>query len=148
MTAPTPERGQTQATLSGELTYGGYWETPPYLWAQLEAKFGKLIDVCPYPMIRDALKVPWSKEFVNFANAPFRAKDGSPTGFMRKAIEEQARGCSSILTLPTQSYVNMALEHHAELTPLGRVRYIHTQTKKPQPDPSNITLFYLKGVRA
>ena len=64
---------------------------------------------------------------------------------MRKAIEEQKKGVSSVLILPTQSFVNMALNAGAELRSLNRVRFLHTATKKPQPDPSNITAFILKS---
>ena len=77
-------------------------------------------------------------------NAPFRSKDGSPTAFVRKAIEQQEKGRTSVLVLPTQSYVNLLLEAGAELRSLGRVRWLEVETKKPMPGPSPITMFILR----
>ena len=117
--------------------------TPPDLYARLDAEFHFDFDPCPYPMLTTGLKHDWG--FVNFVNPPFRSKDGSPTAFVRKAIEQQAKGKTSVLVLPTQSYVNLLLEAGAELRSLGRVKWLEVDTKEPMPGPSPITCFILRG---
>ncbi len=120
-----------------------YWKTPPKLFEKLDDEFHFDYDPCPYPKKVNALKVPWGK--MNYVNPPFKGKDGSPTAFVRKAITEQHIGNSSVIVLPTQSYVNLLLEAGAELRSLGRVAWISAITNKPMVSPSPITLFYLPG---
>ena len=86
---------------------------------------------------------------MNYVNPIFRRKDSDnqygPTAFVRKAIEQQKKGRSSFLTIPTQSYVNLLLEAGAELRSLGRIKWLEVDTKEPMKSPSPITGFYLKG---
>ena len=119
-----------------------YWITPPDLMAKLDAEFHFDFDPCKYPSEFDGLKVEWGK--MNYVNPPFRKKDGSPTAFARKAIEENKKGKGVVLTLPTQSYVNLLLEAGAELRSLGRVRWLSTVDRSPMPSPSPITAFILR----
>lgn len=123
-----------------------YWLTPPELYARLDSEFHFDYDPCPFPRKVNALLGEWGN--MNYVNAPFRSKDGSPTAFVRKAIEQQGKGRSSVLVLPTQSYVNLLLEAGAELRSLGRVRWLEVDTKVPMPGPSPITMFILKGKAA
>ena len=120
-----------------------YWITPPDLYEELDNEYHFDFDPCTYPKRFDGLEIDWGK--MNYVNPPFRKKDGSPTAFVRKAIEEQSKGNSSVLTLPTQSYVNLLLESSAELRSLGRVKWLSTLTGQPCKSPSPITLFYLRG---
>jgi len=120
-----------------------YWLTPPDLYQNLNQQFHFDFDPCVFPQTQNGLKIEWGK--MNYVNPPFRKKDGSPTAFVRKAILEQQKGKSSVLVLPTQSYVNLLLESGAELRSLGRVKWLEVETKEPLKSPSPITLFYLKG---
>jgi len=120
-----------------------YWLTPPDLYKQLDQEFKFDFDPCPYPKVMNGLKLEWGN--MNYVNPPFRRKDGSPTAFVRKAIEEQSKGRSSFLTLPTQSYVNLLAEAGAEIRSLGRVKWLECETLIPMKSPSPITGFYLKG---
>ena len=120
-----------------------YWLTPPELYASLHQEFNFDFDPCKYPKTFDGLSIPWGK--MNYVNPPFRSKDGSPTAFVRKAIEESKLGKSSFLTLPAQSYVNLLLEAGAKLRSLGRVKWLEVETKEPMKAPSPITGFYLPG---
>ncbi len=123
-----------------------YWLTPPELYQELDQEFNFDYDPCPYPKIEDGLKMPWM--WMNYVNPPFRKTDGNtdgPTAFVRKAIHEQKNGKSSVLVLPTQSYVNLLLEAGAVCRSLGRVKWLEAKTKEPMKSPSPITLFYLKG---
>ena len=78
----------------------------------------------------------------------FRKKDGSgfgPTAWVRKAITEKEAGRSSVILIPTQSYVNLLLEAGAELRSAGRVKWLDTETREPCKSPSPITCFVLRG---
>jgi len=126
-----------------------FWKTPPETYAKLNAEFGPFdFDPCPYPIPEgyDGLVIPWGN--CNFVNPPFHKSDGingkGPTAFVRKAIEEQKAGKTSILVLPVQSYVNLLLEAGAELRSLGRLRWREVITGEPMRGPSPICCFILR----
>ena len=127
-----------------------YWLTPPDLYKRLDNEFHFDFDPCYHPKkeVFDGLNMEWGK--MNYVNPPFRRKDSlsgndGPTAFVRKAIEQQQKGKSSFLTIPTQSYVNLLLEAGAELRSLGRVKWLEVDTQEPMKSPSPITGFYLRG---
>ena len=127
-----------------------YWLTPPELYKKLDNEFNFDFDPCPCPRPNgyDSIKLEWQN--MNYVNPIFRRKDSNnkygPTAFVRKAIQQQQKGKSSFLTLPTQSYVNLLLEAGAKLRSLGRVKWLDVNTKEPMKTPSPITGFYLKGI--
>ena len=125
-----------------------YWLTPPDMYRALDEEFGFDFDPCPYPRPDgfDGLAMDWGR--MNYVNPPFRRTDGNsagPTAFVRKAIEEQAKGRSSVLLLPVQSYVMLLLEAGAELRSAGRTRFLEADTKAPLPSPSPTFLAVLRG---
>jgi hypothetical protein len=126
-----------------------YGITPEGLYRELDHEFQFDFDPCPCPRPEgyDSLSTDWGQ--VNFVNPPFRRKDGvdgkGPTAFVRKAIEEQQKGKTSVLTVPVQSYVNLLLEAGAELRPGGRVRWLEVDTREPSPNPSPIVIAVLRG---
>jgi len=126
---------------------GKYWLTPPEIYKKLNEEFSFDFDPCPYPKSEDwdALSMEWGK--MNFVNPPFRPNDGNgkgPTAFVRKAIEEKEKGNSSVILIPTQSYVNLLLEAGAELRSMGRIKWLEVNTREPMKGPSPITCFVLK----
>lgn len=126
-----------------------YWLTPPEIFQELQNEFA--FDFAPGPYPRpdgcDSLELDWGA--VNYVNPPFRRHDGvngqGPTALVRKAIEEQQQGKTSVLTVPVQSYVNLLLEAGAELRSGGRVRWLEIDTKEPSPSPSPIVIAVLRG---
>lgn len=125
-----------------------YWLTPPELYERLNREFGFDFDPCPYPRPDgwDALKAEWGQ--MNYVNPPFRRTDGNtdgPTAFVRKAIEEQAKGRSSVLLIPAQSYINLLLEAGAELRSAGRTRFLEVDTKEALKAPSPTILAVLRA---
>jgi len=126
-----------------------YWLTPPELYDSLNKEFNFDFDPCPCPKPKnyDSIELEWKN--MNYVNPIFRRKDSNqkygPTAFVRKAIEEQKKGRSSFLTLPTQSYVNLLLDAGAKLRPLGRVKWLEVDTHEPMKTPSPITGFFLEG---
>ena len=127
-----------------------YWLTPPDIYNKLNNEFGFDFDPCPCPIPDryNSLEVPWGN--MNYVNPPFRKADGvnglGPTAFVRKAIAEQQLGKSSVILIPTQSYVNLLLEAGAELRSAGRVRWLDVETKEECRSPSPITCFILRGL--
>lgn len=133
-------------TQQRELLWEPYWITPPELYQTLNQEFHFDYDPCPFPKPEnyDGLKVEWGKS--NYVNPPFHRENGiGPTAFVRKAIQENQKGKTVVLTIPTQSYVNLLLEAGAEARPLGRVRWLHTVTRNPTKQPSPVTAFILRG---
>jgi len=93
-----------------------YWLTPPELYAQLNAEFGPFdFDPCPYPVPPgfDGLTCEWGQR--NYVNPPFgsimhNGRKKGPTAWMRKAIEEQAKGKLSVVVYPVDKWVLMMLK--------------------------------------
>jgi len=119
-----------------------YWLTPPSLLNELNNKYHFDFDPCPYPVPEgfNGLEVPWGLS--NYVNPPFHRDDGvdgrGPTAFVRKAIAEKAMGKKSVLVLPAQLYITLLLEAGAELSSLGRVKWVHAETGEPCKSPSPI----------
>jgi len=128
---------------------GGYWITPPAEYAKWDAEFG--FDCDPFPFPRppgyDALAedVEWGQS--NYVNASFRREDAgnSFTAVIRKCIAVSRQGRRVVMAIPCNDLVNMLLEAGAEVRPLGRVKWLHTHTGKPSPNPGNCALFVLRG---
>lgn len=124
-----------------------YWLTPPDVYKRLDDEFEFDFDPCPHPRPDgfDGLEVDWGK--CNYVNPPFRKKDGGgfgPTAFVRKAIEEQEKGKTSVILIPVQSYVNLLLEAGAEMRSAGRVRWLEVDSGEPCKSPSPIGCFILR----
>ena len=126
-----------------------YWLTPPPIYNLLNEEFNFDFDPCPCPRPDgyNSLEIPWGQ--MNYVNPPFRQADGvnnlGPTAFVRKAIAEKQQGRSSVILIPTQSYVNLLLEAGAELRSMGRVKWLDTETREPCKGPSPITCFILRA---
>ena len=125
-----------------------YWITPPKMYSELDREFHFDFDPCPNPRPGgyNSLDLPWGE--MNYCNPPFRKTDGNshgPTAFVRKAIQEQEQGNSTVLLLPAQSYINLLLDAGAELRSAGRTRFLDTGTGEPLPGPSPTILAILKG---
>lgn len=113
---------------------GREWETPPELFAELDAEFGFTLDPCATPANakcarfyteeQDGLAQDWSSERV-FMNPPYGREVYAWT---RKAREEAARGALVVGLLPAST--DLAWWHedvvgHAEVRYIrGRVRFL------------------------
>jgi len=124
-----------------------YWCIPPQIYKELDREFNFYFDPCPYPFVRDGIEAEWGK--MNWVNPPFRKEDAvnghGPTAFVRKAIEEQKKGKSSVLILPVVAMLNLLFEAKAEVRPMGRIRWIHAETGEAWKNPTNNALFILRG---
>jgi len=94
--------------------------TPPTLYNALHAEFdfdggpgaSTGFDPCPYPRPEgfDGTVVPWGNS--SYVNPPF----GPPgfTAWVRKALEERAKGHTVVLTMPVYGWIARLLEAKAE----------------------------------
>ena len=114
-----------------------YWLTPwdePAI-AQLVADYGPFdFDPCPCPKPDDfdGLTCEWGQR--NWVNPPFgsimhQGKKKGPTAWMRKAIEEQAKGKLSVVVYPVDKWVLMMLKATGAVNVrnLGDVRWLATE---------------------
>jgi hypothetical protein len=126
-----------------------FWLVPPSIYNNLNSEFSFDFDPCPYPRPKkfNGITVPWGR--VNWVNPPFRRADAAfgagPTAFIRKAIEEQKKGNTSVIIINTMSFINLLIEAGAEVRSMGRVRWLDCRTGEPWTHPSNTTLFILRG---
>ena len=110
-----------------------YWLTPPALYAALDAEFHFDFDPCPYPLPDgfDGLTCEWGKS--SYVNPPFgsiihNGKKKGPTAWVRKAIDEQAKGKRVVLVYPVDKWVLMILSSiGTKVRNLGDVRWCATE---------------------
>ena len=112
-----------------------YWLTPPQLLQALTAKYGPFdFDPCPFPKPDgfDGLTCEWGQR--NYVNPPFgsilhNGKKKGPTAWMRKAIEEQAKGKFSVVVYPVDKWVLMMLSATGavDVVNLGDVKWCATE---------------------
>jgi len=114
-----------------------YWLTPPDLYAALDAEFKFTFDPCPHPLPEgfDGLTQEWGER--NYVNPPFgsiihQGKKKGPTAWVRKAIEQQAKGRLSVLVYPVDKWVLMLLSAiGTKIRNLGDVRWLSIEDGLP-----------------
>lgn len=114
-----------------------YWLTPPDLYASLDAEFHFDFDPCPYPLPDgfDGLTCEWGER--NYVNPPFgsivhQGRKKGPTAWMRKAIEEHAKGKLVVIVYPVDKWLLMLLKTvGSTVRNLGDVRWCSTENGKP-----------------
>jgi hypothetical protein len=67
-----------------------------------------------------------------------------PTAFLRRAIEEQSKGKTSVLLLSVPIAVNLLIEAGAEKRWMGRIRWLNEYGER-HPSPPPIACFILRG---
>ena len=128
-----------------------YWITPPDLLKRINDEFGECYDPCPYPRPDgyDGLTADWGQ--VNYVNPPFGSvvidgKKKGMTAWVRKAIEEQAKGKTTILVFPQDGWVHMLLNAGAEFRSLGKINWLSTEDGASVCASSRpIMMFILRG---
>lgn len=106
-----------------------YWLTPPDLYTALDKEFHFDFDPCPYPLPEnfDGLTCEWGR--CNYVNPPFGSiiHDGrkkGPTAWVRKALEENAKGKTVVFVFPLDKWVLMLLAAmKTEVRNLGDVQW-------------------------
>jgi len=114
-----------------------YWLIPPDVYDPLNEEFGFDFDPCPYPLPEgfDGLTCEWGK--VNWVNPPFgsimhNGRKKGPTAWVRKAIEENAKGKTVVLVYPVDKWILMLLKAiGTEVRNLGDVKWLAIEDGSP-----------------
>lgn len=131
-----------------------YWLTPPDVYNALDAEFHFDFDPCPYPLPEgfDGLTCEWGSS--NYVNPPFgsiihNGKKKGPTAWVRKAIEENAKGKTVVLVYPIDKWILMILSViGSEVRNLGDVKWLATEDRSAGKGTGrHIACFILRGKR-
>ena len=115
-----------------------YWITPPKLYAKLDAEFHFDFDPCPYPLPDgfDGLTCEWGRS--NYCNPPFgsiihEGRKKGPTAWVRKAIQEHAKGKRVVLVYPVDKWMLMLFSvlKIARVRNLGDIRWHSIEDRQP-----------------
>lgn len=125
-----------------------YWLIPKAIYEPLNAEFSFDFDPCPYPWAGvDGCSIEWGSS--NWVNPPFARVDAQnghgPTAFVRKAIEQQKQGKTSVLILPVPAAIHALIEAGAEARPAGRVKWREVEDGSEMPRPNFCAVFILRG---
>ena len=97
------------------------WQTPKYLYNELNQEFNFNFDPCPYMHNLeewDGLKIEWNKR--NFVNPPYSRK--LKEEFVKKAILESKKGKLCVLLLPVST--STVLFHDYILPNKKEIRFV------------------------
>ncbi len=100
------------------------WQTPQWLYDQLNEEFKFDFDPCPIYADFDGLTVPWGKS--NFINPPYNRIDKPK--FIQKAYDEWKLGKTCVLLIPsatgTAQFHDLILPHAEVRFLKGRVAFV------------------------
>lgn len=102
------------------------WATPDYILDPLIEEFGSMFDPCPLHHNTDdwnGLEIEWGD--VNFVNPPYSRK--LKEAFVKKAIEEQRKGKTSVMLLPVSTSTKLFHDHI--LPNANDIRFIRGRVK-------------------
>ncbi len=113
-----------------------YWLTPPEVMEPLQAEFQFDFDPCPFPKPDnfDGLTCEWGQS--SYVNPPFgsvmhNGKKKGVTAWVRKAIEEHAKGKRVVLVFPVDKWLLMLVKAGAQIRNLGDVKWLATEDGTP-----------------
>lgn len=93
-----------------------HWQTPQWLYDQLDAEFHFDFDPCPIHSSFDGLTMSWSKS--NFINPPYNRIDKPK--FIKKAYDEWMLGKTCVLLIPSATGTS---QFHDLILPNAEVRF-------------------------
>jgi hypothetical protein len=100
-----------------------HWETPEWLYKELDAEFHFEFDPCPLRADFDGLAIEWKRS--NFVNPPYNRKD--KPRFIQKAYEEWKKGKTTVLLIPaavsTKQFHELILPNAEVRFPKGRIAF-------------------------
>jgi len=111
------------------LENSNHWETPPWLYDQLNKEFNFDFDPCPIRAEFDGLNVEWGER--NYINPPYD-RVNKPL-FIQRAYDEWKKGKTCVLLLPsstgTKQFHNLILGKAEIRFFKGRISFIGYNTK-------------------
>lgn len=103
------------------------WQTPQWLYDQLNAEFNFDFDPCPIHSTFDGLIIPWGKS--NFINPPYNRIDKPK--FIQKAYDEWRGGATCVLLIPAATGTN---QFHDLILPHAEIRFLRGRIAFVAPD--------------
>lgn len=93
------------------------WQTPQWLYDELDAEFKFDFDPCPIKAKFDGLSVPWGKS--NFINPPYNRTD--KPRFIKRAYDEWMQGgVTCVLLIPSAT---STAQFHDLILPNAEIRF-------------------------
>jgi site-specific DNA-methyltransferase (adenine-specific) len=93
------------------------WETPDWLYKQLDEEFHFDFDPCPLNSGFDGLEIEWGN--VNFVNPPYNRTDKPK--FIKKSFDEWRKGKTCVLLIPVSTSTK---QFHELLLPNAEIRFL------------------------
>jgi len=94
-----------------------HWETPEWLYKQLNDEFKFDFDPCPLNSNFDGLQCEWGKS--NFINPPYNRVDKPK--FIKKAYDEWKKGKTCVLLIPSSTGTK---QFHDLILPNAEIRFL------------------------
>lgn len=104
-----------------------HWQTPQWLYDQLNDEFNFDFDPCPIHADFDGLTIPWGRS--NFINPPYNRVDKPK--FIKKAYEEWLQGKTCVLLIPAATGTK---QFHELILPHAEVRFLRGRVAFVSPD--------------
>ena len=98
------------------------WETPAYIYDELNKEFNFNFDPCPLYSTFDGLVIDWKQR--NFVNPPYSRK--LKEAFIRKAYEESKKGKLCVMLLPVST---STIIFHEIIYPNAEIRFLKGRVK-------------------
>lgn len=94
-----------------------HWETPEWLYKQLDSEFHFDFDPCPLRSSFDGLGIDWGDS--NFVNPPYNRVD--KPRFVQKAFDEWKKGKTCVLLIPAATGTK---QFHELMLPNAEIRFL------------------------
>lgn len=104
-----------------------HWQTPQWLYDELDAEFKFDFDPCPIHANFDGLTIPWGG--VNFVNPPYNRVDKPK--FIQKAFDEWKKGKTCVLLIPAATGTK---QFHNLILPYAEIRFLRGRVAFVAPD--------------
>jgi len=110
-----------------------HWQTPQWLYDQLDAEFHFDFDPCPIHADFDGLAISWGGS--NFINPPYNRADKPK--FIQKSFDESKLGKTCVLLIPSATGTS---QFHDLMLPHAEIRFLRGRiTFVPAALPRNAT---------
>ena len=99
------------------LKHSDNWETPKWLYGELDKEFNFDFDPCPLNSDIDGLAIGWKRR--NFVNPPYSRK--LKEAFIKKGFEEWQKGKVVVFLLPVSTSTKI---FHSHIYPYAEIRFL------------------------
>ena len=103
-----------------------HWQTPQWLYDDLDREFNFDFDPCPIHADFDGLAIPWGKS--NFINSPYD-RVNKPK-FIQKAFDEWGQGKTCVLLIPSATGTK---QFHDLILPYAEIRFLQGRVAFVEP---------------